>query len=145
MSASTESIMAALFALLQSAASFTTSARRLKTFAQVPTADRPALFQYEGDKVEYKTQSKNLPAIVTFSVKAIIYFDSSQDVAAPATQMNALQDAIVATLKPPAGYGFQTLGGLVTDCRIEGEIIRDPGDLDFQGLLLFPIKILATV
>ena len=37
----------------------------------------------------------------------------------------------------------QTLGGLVSHCRVDGAVLKDPGDLDGDGLLWVPLKILA--
>jgi len=37
----------------------------------------------------------------------------------------------------------QTLGGMVSHCRIDGQVMKDPGDLDGDALLWVPLKILA--
>jgi len=51
-----------------------------------------------------------------------------------------------ASLKPsPATLGRQTLGGLVSNCYIDGKIMKDPGDLDGDGIAVIPVKILAPV
>lgn len=34
-----------------------------------------------------------------------------------------------------------TLGGLVYWCRIEGRVFKDPGDLDFQTMLIVPLVV----
>ena len=63
---------------------------------------------------------------------------------AVATRVSARPlDALEEALAPPPGFDRQTLGGLVHYCRIEGRVVKDPGDLDGQGLALVPIKILA--
>jgi hypothetical protein len=51
-----------------------------------------------------------------------------------------------AALKPgPAAGGRQTLGGLVSHCYIDGKIMKDPGDIDGDGVAVIPVKILATL
>jgi len=57
-------------------------------------------------------------------------------------RLNTILDALEAALNPANG-ARQTLGGLVSHCRIEGAVLKDPGDLDGDGLLWVPIKILA--
>jgi hypothetical protein len=36
-----------------------------------------------------------------------------------------------------------TLGGLVHHCFISGRIFKDPGDIDDQGMIVIPIKVLV--
>jgi hypothetical protein len=45
----------------------------------------------------------------------------------------------------PATLGRQTPGGLVSNCYIDGKIMKDPGDLDGDGIAVIPVKILAPV
>jgi hypothetical protein len=37
--------------------------------------------------------------------------------------------------------GRNTLGGTVYNCRIDGKILKDPGDLDGDALLIVPVKL----
>lgn len=59
--------------------------------------------------------------------------------------LNPMLDAIEAALAPTGPSGYQTLGGLIIDCRIEGEIIKVLGDEDPSGVCgaVIPIMILV--
>ncbi len=149
---SRESIMAALVACLASAQfstpingydSWALLSRRLKLWSDVASADQPALFITEhGENLAYAAEA--LPGKCTLNVDLFVYIAAGKDPdCIPARDLNIALDAIAACLAPDPTVGRQTLGGLVTHCRIEGRIVKDPGDLDGQGLALVPIKILA--
>jgi hypothetical protein len=115
--------------------------RRLKLWSDVAGADQPALFVTEhGETVAFGAES--LPGKRVLNVDLFVYIAAGKDPdCIPARDLNVALDALQACLPSvPA----QTLGGLVSHCRIEGRIVKDPGDLDGQGLALVPIKILAT-
>lgn len=140
-----EAIMEALFSLVSGSASFATAARRLKLWGDVASTDKPALFMCErGD--EYKGAERYTPPTVTMNVDLFIYIDAGKDQSIiPASILNPLIDAIDAALAPSPSTGRQTLGGLVSHCYIDGKILKDPGDLDGDGVAVIPVKILATV
>ncbi len=143
---SREAIMQALFALVSTSTGFTTASRRLKLWGDVGSSDKPALFMYErGD--EYRGAERYVPPTVTMNVDLFIYIDAGKDLSIePITVLNPLVDAISAALTPSkSAGGKQTLGGLVSHCWIDGKIMKDPGDLDGDGLAIIPVKILATV
>jgi|ERR1039458_6156422 hypothetical protein len=144
MAASREAIMTALFALVSGSASFVTASRRLQLWDTVPSASKPAIFMYErGD--EYKGAERYLPPTVTMNVDLFIYIDAGKDQSiAPITVLNPLVDAVDTALKP-GNNGRQTLGGLVSHCYIDGKIMKDPGDIDGDGVAVIPVKILATL
>ena len=146
MAATREQIMSALFALVSGSASFVTASRRLKLWGDVSSAEKPAIFQYERDD-EYKGADRHLPPTVTMNVELYVYTAPGMDSGiTPVSILNPLLDAIDAVLKPgPGAGGKQTLGGLVSHCWIDGKIMKDPGDLDGDGIAMIPIKILATV
>jgi hypothetical protein len=149
---SREFIMEALFARLAQAqfatpingrGSWALLSRRLKLWSDVASADQPALFVTEhGENLSYSAEA--LPGKVTLNVDLFVYIAAGKDRdSIPARDLNIALDALAACLAPDPVIGRQTLGGLVTHCRIEGRIVKDPGDLDGQGLALVPIKILA--
>lgn len=156
-----ETIFQALFALAPSADTFPTRSRRWQNWQNsLPhqTADIPKLpflCQYEAftETVEYKGE-RGLPPIRTWTVRWLVYakIPDGQTAGVPDTKtsgsevLNPLLDAIESALAPaPLDEGVQTLGGLVIDCRIEGEIVKIPGDQDPSGLCgaVVPIKILV--
>ena len=59
------------------------------------------------------------------------------------SDINSVLDAIDAALAP-SGEARQTLGGLVSHCRVDGTVMRDPGDLDGDGMVIVPISITLT-
>lgn len=117
--------------------------RRLRLWSDVSAADQPALFVTEhAENIAFA--SETLPGKTTLNVDLFVYISSGQDPQTiPARDLNIALDALTEALAPPPGSDSQTLGGLVYHCRIEGRIVKDPGDLDGQGLALVPLKILA--
>ena len=144
--------MSALVAKLQGAAfaapvngktSFVSISRRLKLWADVPKSLRPAMFITE-HREQQAYQNEALQAKTTLNVDLFIYIDASDMNAVPAISLNVIMDAIEAALAPaPMDNNRQTLGGMVSHCRIDGQVMKDPGDLDGDALLWVPLKILA--
>jgi hypothetical protein len=120
-----------------------TLSRRLRLWSDVAPADQPALFVTEhAENIAFV--SETLPGKTTLNVDLFIYISAGQDPQTiPARDLNIALDALAEALAPPPGSDRQTLGGLVYHCRIEGRVVKDPGDLDGQGLALVPLKILA--
>jgi hypothetical protein len=144
MAATREQIMQALFALVSGSASFVTASRRLKLWTDVSASERPAIFQYERDDVY--TSGKNYLSIVEMNVDLYIYTAPGADSGVtPISLLNPLLDAVDAALAPSPVTRRQTLGGLVSHCYIDGKVMKDPGDIDGDGIAVIPVKILATV
>jgi hypothetical protein len=116
--------------------------RRIKLWADVPPSEQPALFITEHDE-NPAYQSESLPGKTTMGCDLFVYFATGKDNnSTPATDLNNILDGIDAVLKPAPAYGNkQTLGGLVSHVRIDGKVMKDPGDLDGQGLIVIPLKI----
>jgi len=151
MNVAREAVLTALVALLQGvvfaqpvngARGFVSVSRRLKLWSDVPKSQRPALFVTE-HREHQSYQNEALPAKTTLSVDLFVYIDSSDRNTIPAVALNTLMDALETALKPASG-ARQTLGGLVSHCRIEGAVLKDPGDIDGDGLLWAPLKIFAV-
>lgn len=141
---SREQIMQALFALVTASPAFVTKSRRLRLWGEVPSGEKPAIFMYERD--DNYTNGKNYLQIVEMNVDLYIYIDAGKDQSiAPITALNPLVDAVDAALAPSRATGRQTLSGLVSNCYIDGKVMKDPGDLDGDGIAVIPVKILATV
>lgn len=119
--------------------------RRVKLFSDATI--QPAVYQAEHD--EEVAQITNLPYKRAFKASWIVYQNVGKDHSAvPAIENNLILDAIQAALAPkPQDPGFpnkrNTLGGLVHHCYIDGEIFKDPGDIDDQGMMVIPITILV--
>lgn len=143
--ATRETVTQALFTLLQKAMTFKTSSRRLQITEDVSSVDKPAMFLVCHKETHVKGKSM-APAIRTLEYVAWFFIDTGLDPnVLPDTELNALIDSIDPStggvLAPAGGTLQQTLGGLVTNCYIDGEIIRVPGDVDGNGLAVVPIKV----
>jgi hypothetical protein len=126
---------------------FVTVSRRVKLFSEVPSVSQPACFQAEwGQDEEQKT---GMPYKTTLAVNWIIYQCMGKDKSAiGAVENNLIIKGVKDALAPkPTDPGFpekrNTLGGLVHHCFISGRIFKDPGDIDDQGMLVIPIKVLV--
>lgn len=140
-----EQVASALFTLLKTSHSYPTSSRRFKTWSDIPAVQKPALYMVEHEE-EHVRGKQLVPAIRTLMVDVYLFISTGMDKnSVPIITLNNLIDAIDpvsgGVLKP--GFnGKQTLGGLATDCYIEGKITKVPGDIDGQGVAIIPIKVI---
>ena len=143
--ATREQVTVALFTLLQTAAAFNTASRRFQTFDEIATVDKPALYLVCHKETHVK--GKNMtPAVRTLEYDVYIFIDKGLDPnVLPDTTLGNLIDAIDpetgGVLAPGGGSLQQTLGGLVTNVYVDGEVIRVPGDIDGQGVAIIPLKV----
>jgi hypothetical protein len=139
-----EPIYAALFTLAGNSNAFQTVTRRIKEYSDVDQATQPALLQVElGEKWNTRV---GLPPVVTLSCRLFVYCESNDPTEPVSTQMNALLDAVTGALAPPIlphGPFRQTLGGLVQNAAIAGEITIAEG-LSGQSEAVVPIEILVN-
>lgn len=120
---------------------FQTRSRRLMHFDKVDANMQPAFFQTE--HAETTTVTRGNPWKQVWGASWVIYLASGKDSSAiPADDVNDLIDALEALLPQDEVSGRFTLGGLVYDCYIEGETIKIPGDIDDQGMIVIPLKLL---
>ncbi len=118
--------------------------RRLKLWSDVAPIDRPACFLFEGGLETYGAGAGPNPKR-TLEVKLFVYVDAHDPGVAGASLLNAILDALDAALQPagPDGaLGRLTLGGSAHSCAIAGRPLKDPGDLDGDGLLVVPVQII---
>lgn len=152
-----EQVYSALFVQLQTAGTiFKTYTRSWKSAWDDPqqrVADMPMLILYEGI-MDVMWHNRGIGAIQVWNVKLELYgkipdgFTSGvpDKKTAGATVLNPLIDAAFAALAPPAYENYQTLGGVVIDCRIEGAILPVSGDEDPSGLCgaIVPVQLLVN-
>ena len=142
---SREAAFSALFSAVSGAYAWGLASRRMKLWSEVPAALRPALFQLESGPETYQWSSPATPRR-TFEAKLFLYFDARDPTTPGASAVNDALDAIDAALAPAgadAALGRQTLGGAVYDCKITAVPVRDPGDLDGDGLAVVSVRIIA--
>lgn len=154
---SREQIFSALFDLV-SAAEFRVPILRKTTWAgkarkfvppsQINNDMQPFLAQFEGYPESYDRQGNRLPPIRELGARLFCWsrVDSGDTAQLGSQYLTYMIEAVEDALKPDVrGYGspgLLTLGGLVQWCRIEGPILKFPGDADNQALVSIPIKIL---
>jgi hypothetical protein len=139
---SREQIFAALFALSQSATGFLTRSRSIEMWEKVPSEMQPALYQSEGRQTA-EGPSQRLTKW-TFFAEWTVYAHAANTSGDVVTLLNTLVDALVAALDPGPAYDAQTLGGLVTSCRIIGDIETSEGRLGPQAVAIIPLLIIAN-
>jgi len=142
---SREEALEALAALLASAYDWTTGpSRRLKLWTDVSMANRPACFIFEGGFETY-AWSEGAIAKRIIEAKVFIYLNAKDPNVIGASLLNDVMDALDAAFALSGNdllIGRNTLGGLVSQCRIDGKLMKDPGDLDGDALLIVPIKLI---
>lgn len=142
-----ETIYQALFNRLSGIDGFVTTSRRLKHWNNVAPDARPALFITQGNQTEAPV--KGLDAKVELEAEVYVYIHESDPTIPPSVQLNQMIDQVRTKLAPdhPDMCEYQTLGGLVEHCWIEGTIEvfeAVEGMLDDQGIAIIPIRILTT-
>lgn len=126
---------------------FITTSRRVRLFADVAANQQPACFQAEWATDEQQVTS--MPYKSTLMANWIIFQCIGKDKKAiGAIENNLIIGGCRTALAPlPTDPGFHdkrnTLGGLVYHCFISGRIFKDPGDIDDQGMIVIPIKLLV--
>lgn len=149
-----EAIYSALFALTESITwdlgsgpqTFKVRTRRLKLFSEVPMGEQPWLGQ--ADHNEHQTQVTGMPYKHILEASWMVYHrDGEQPNSVPSILSNRIITACETALEPVVqdpGYfeDRNTLQGLVHHCFIDGTILKEPGDIDKQALIMVPIKIL---
>jgi hypothetical protein len=158
---SREQIYSALFNVIsgvsfnQPIMGWTTWAGKVRKFvdpAQIPPNSQPFLSQFEGFPERYMRRGEKLPPVRDLGVRLFCYarVGSGDPVELGSQYLTTILEAVEEAMQPDdQGEGFEiggignfTLGGLVRWCRIEGNLLKVPGDTDSQGLLCIPIKIL---
>jgi len=134
----------ALFTQLHAIAKFKVSARRLFEPTQVTPALSPALFLAEAGETYYNASPQSPPRRALKFAAAIYNNVGGADLAAiPAAVVNDALDALDALMTSlrESGSGRVTLGGLVYHVRIEGEIVKAPGETTGFAMAIVPFEI----
>jgi predicted RND superfamily exporter protein len=140
-----ESISAAVFKLLQAiqtSPAIATFSRRYIDSTALGTANLPAveLLVKSEDAIR---KGMGIPIEWKVTAHVFVFVSTTDTDTEPDTVMNNILDAIEAAVAPDR-TGYQTLGGLVVNCRINGTIERDPGFMSGVGAAAIPIEITTT-
>ena len=144
-----KAIAAALLAQLTSGGQFFKKGRRDRAPEQAASPGKPGLYLVK-PREHYtwsEDASRGVPPTRELYFLAVIYTDVGKDAeAVPADIIDDLLDALDQALAPSytdqiSNGGRQTLGGLVYDCRIDGDIESGPGDNQGKGETAVPITV----
>jgi len=144
-----EQIYSALFSVLQGAllspaGPFKTVSRRWQDPSQISPADRPALYQVQKDELA-ATAVNGLPVNWKMTVDLVLYSSGDSDPGVvPSTELNLLLDAAEAAIRNSVPGLAQSLGGRVSDCRIQGRIEIVENVQGSMAMAVIPVEIVAT-
>jgi hypothetical protein len=142
----TELIEKALFDLIKAALpadTFRTVSRIARIWSAVGPENQPALFLIPGGGVITQDQAFGITKYL-LAYDVLVYTRSDEgSKTPPQTLFNECWAAIDTALRAsPPGFP-QTLGGLVTNAWIEGQVLIDTGILDEQCAVKIPIKVIT--
>jgi hypothetical protein len=138
----------ALFALVQEGLNptpFKTVSRKFRDPSQMPAEEFPYFLQTEHR--DLMTQHKiGMPYTRLWKATWIVWFrsDPTDPLDWPTVRMNDYLDALEAALADFTNPDErQTLGDLVDNVVIDGDVIKIPGDEEGLGVLMIPITMLV--
>lgn len=139
-----KAVAAALLARLNIGGNFLTVGRRLTDPTTIGGGPYPAVYVIKPN--ERYERDGNMPPKRFMEFYAVIYTNVGDDPnAIPADAIDDLLDAVDANLAPAAGEeGRQTLGGLVENCLIDGNIDIGPNDILSKGQAVVPITVMLV-
>lgn len=144
-----ETIFAALFAKVATAAGLVTSSRELRLIDELAPAEMPALYQIEGKQAA--VTRLRLPTIWHYHAELALYVHAQaaeqQQLPSIVSLLNNMVDAVIATIDRSPATGTQTLGGLVEDVRLSGDIEVIHGRMDDgrRSAAFIPLEIIPNI
>lgn len=142
MSLCREDVYATLFGLTSKIEGVKIRSRKLTHWTDCP--EFPAVYMHQLPETVVKT-GRGIPSIHTLHVEFYVYVKvpGNDD---PAPHVNRLVDAVCDAVAPaiPGAFNKQTLGGLVQDCWVDGDIMNDEGVLGETGVAIIPVSILYS-
>ena len=145
-----ENAFNALFALAKTvvpptATTWKTTSRKLRHWDDVPTASQPALFVHKGPE---DITEPNL-GLHNYKWNASIWIYFRADVVStgisPDTVINQMLDAFDATFESQPPGERQTLGNVIYNCCIEGQVHVDAGIVDNQCVVVIPVVLTTGI
>lgn len=138
-----EAVYGALFSAIQTGTAgigIVTYSRSLKHWSDVDASSCPAIFQTQSG--ESITRETGQPPKRTFRAELYVYvrIPDGQDVV-PASIMNPILDKIEDSMAASPVTQLNTLGGVVFNARIDGEIETDGGVLGNTMVAIVPVVI----
>ena len=134
---SREAVYAALFAKISAIPGLIAPSRKLRHWSDV--TEYPVMFQAQKSETVYKT--KNVDPRIEMLVDIYIYVKAEPGQPSSPLLNNLLDQVATAVAPDFGGDDKQTLGGLVEDCKIVGQILTDEGTLGELAVAIVPIHI----
>lgn len=133
----------AIFSRVENLSSFQTKAKRLVMFPRVAPPDRPAIFVTSPSEVwagKPNLQTRTLEYTI------FIYIDAKDGNGQRAIDglMGDLEGAFKVAPADDINENLVTLGGLVQWCIISGRVVKIPGDIDGNGLVICPLMVMTV-
>jgi hypothetical protein len=150
MNVSREAVAAALFTQLAGTkiggvSPFNTTGRRARIWSDLSPGDQPAMFLIHTGEQAVQNQAPGLTKwMLHFEVLIYARVDPSPS-STPDTFINAILDALDAQMQTTPPGERQTLGGVIYNAWIEGQIFIDTGILDQQIAILVPIRVMTGI
>lgn len=139
-----ETAIAALISVISRAYAWKTGpVRRLKLWSDVSHSSRPACYVFEGGEDVY-AWTENIRPKRIIDVRVFVYLNAKDSGVVGSALLNEVMDAFDAAFLANGAdelLGRNALGGAAYQCRIEGKVLKDPGDLDGDALLVVPVRI----
>jgi hypothetical protein len=147
-----EQILEAILALISAAQyngspAFVTVSRKFRMWDDVPAGEQPACFLRQ---IPGRVDQNDPFKLSRWTLKCGIWIYAKYSPVfgvTPAVLLNNLIDVVDKALLPPPFADGQTLGGLVVNCWLEGDVIIDEGNLpgDDQAVAVLPCSIRTGV
>jgi len=135
----------ALFTLLKNSYAWNTADPRLQVPDDVTAMAQPAMFLVKPQEHLSQQETFMLPVYkLSYHILISLRADGSPEDISAEDQMDDILDAVESALMPHPGE-YQTLGGLVTHCWIDGTISIDTPVLFQQCAIWIPITVVVGV
>lgn len=143
-----KAIYQALFTLVSGATlqgaggspAFKTTSRKLTSWSQVASEEKPALYQIQIDE-DPRTSEGGIPYANRMRVELYLFVNQPDDTVPTSDQLSDLVDAVFGALQPQVTDELQTLGGLVQNVKVSGKVEYREGLLGPNAFAVIPIEI----
>ncbi len=116
---------------------------RLRLITDVPVSLRPCCFIFSGGMEKYDWTTGGAPRR-TVPFRLYVYTGDPDQVSSDTPEQDSIMDALDLAMRPTGGdvpTGRNTLGGAAYNCQIRGSVLKVPGDLDGDGMIVVPILV----
>jgi hypothetical protein len=123
---------------------FKTVSRRARIWTNVTPAEQPAIFLVKVRETLDQTTWGAPRYRLAYLALCYLRADAAPNLI-PEVEINKVLDAVDGVLLATPPGEKQTLGGIVENCWIEGDIMIDTGILDQQIVIVIPVSIVTGI